>query len=67
MLLAKKIKLEVTDEDATTLEFMQGKCRGLYNENSAHNILARFFARLEPHMERISVRYADVFTAIEHV
>jgi len=31
MLLAKKIKLEVTDEDAATLEFMQGKCRGLYN------------------------------------
>ncbi len=31
MLLAKKIKLEVTDEDATALEFMQGKCRGLYN------------------------------------
>jgi putative transposase len=31
MLLAKKIKLEVTDEDAAALEFMQGKCRGLYN------------------------------------
>jgi putative transposase len=31
MLLAKKIKLEVTEEDAATLEFMQGKCRGLYN------------------------------------
>ncbi len=37
------------------------------DENSAHNLLARFFARLEPHMERISVRCADVFTAIEHV
>jgi putative transposase len=31
MLLAKKIKLEVTEADAATLEFMQGKCRGLYN------------------------------------
>src|SRR2546421_8795606 len=31
MLLSKKIKLEVSPEDATTLEFMQGKCRGLYN------------------------------------
>jgi putative transposase len=31
MLLAKKIKLEVTEVDAATLEFMQGKCRGLYN------------------------------------
>src|SRR5215467_6236456 len=31
MLLSKKIKLEVRDEDAATLEFMQGKCRGLYN------------------------------------
>ena len=31
MLLAKKIKLEVSEEDAATLEFMQGKCRGLYN------------------------------------
>ena len=37
------------------------------DENSAHNLLARFFARLEPHMERISVRCAGVFTAIEHV
>src|SRR5438132_14088730 len=26
MLLAKKIKLEVTAEDAAALEFMQGKC-----------------------------------------
>jgi putative transposase len=31
MLLCKKIKLKVSEQDATTLEFMQGKCRGLYN------------------------------------
>ncbi len=31
MQLSKKIKLEVSDQDAATLEFMQGKCRGLYN------------------------------------
>jgi putative transposase len=31
MLLCKKIKLEVSARDAQTLEFMQGKCRGLYN------------------------------------
>lgn len=31
MLLTKKIKLNITEEDAATLEFMQGKCRGLYN------------------------------------
>src|SRR5436305_15088861 len=31
MLVAKKIKLEVPHNDATILEFMQGKCRGLYN------------------------------------
>ncbi len=31
MLLCTKIRLEVSQEDATTLEFMQGKCRGLYN------------------------------------
>ncbi len=31
MLLAKKIRLEVTEQDAATLEWMQGKCRGLYN------------------------------------
>ncbi len=31
MLLCKKIKLEVNSQDAATLEFMQGKCRGLYN------------------------------------
>jgi hypothetical protein len=37
------------------------------DENSAVNILKRFFARLGPHMERISMRCADVFTAIEDV
>jgi putative transposase len=31
MLLCKKIRLEVTPQDAATLEFMQAKCRGLYN------------------------------------
>ena len=31
MLLAKKIRLEVSEQDAATLEMMQGKCRGLYN------------------------------------
>ncbi len=31
MLLCKKIRLEVALEDASALEFMQGKCRGLYN------------------------------------
>ena len=31
MLLCKKIRLEVSDQDAQALEFMQGKCRGLYN------------------------------------
>lgn len=31
MLLTKKIKLSMTERDAATLEFMQGKCRGLYN------------------------------------
>ena len=31
MRLCKKIRLEVSEEDAATLEFMQGKCRGLYN------------------------------------
>ncbi len=28
MLLCTKIKLEVAQEDAATLEFMQAKCRG---------------------------------------
>jgi len=31
MLLTKKIRLEVSEQDAATLEFMQGKCRSLYN------------------------------------
>jgi putative transposase len=31
MLLCKKIKIELTEVDTATLEFMQGKCRGLYN------------------------------------
>src|SRR5450759_959788 len=31
MLLAKKIKIEVSRQDAEALEFMQAKCRGLYN------------------------------------
>ena len=34
------------------------------DENSAHNILMRFLARLGPHTDRMSVRCADVFTAI---
>ncbi|HEY7127221.1 MAG TPA: transposase [Ktedonobacterales bacterium] len=31
MLLARKIQIRLSEEDAATLEFMQGKCRGLYN------------------------------------
>jgi putative transposase len=31
MLISKKIKMELSEQDAATLEFMQGKCRGLYN------------------------------------
>jgi putative transposase len=31
LLLTKKIRLEVTEQDAEALEFMQSKCRGLYN------------------------------------
>ena len=31
MLKAKKIRLDVSEQDAATLEMMQGKCRGLYN------------------------------------
>src|SRR5258706_13527242 len=31
MLLTKKIKLEVSSEDAQAFEFMQAKCRGLFN------------------------------------
>ncbi len=37
------------------------------DENSAVNILKRYFARLGPHMEPISMRCADVFTAIDDV
>jgi hypothetical protein len=28
MLLAKKIKIDVSKQDAEALEYMQGKCRG---------------------------------------
>ena len=31
MLMSKKIGLEVSEQDAATLEFMQAKCRGQYN------------------------------------
>ncbi len=31
MLLSKKIRIEVSEQGAATLEYMQGKCRGLYN------------------------------------
>jgi putative transposase len=31
MLLSRKIRLQVSKQDAATLEMMQGKCRGLYN------------------------------------
>ena len=31
MLLCTKMKLKVSEQDAATLEFMQSKCRGLYN------------------------------------
>lgn len=31
MLLCTKIRLDVSERDAETLEFMQSKCRGLYN------------------------------------
>jgi putative transposase len=31
MLLCQKIKIEVSERDVATLEWMQGKCRGLYN------------------------------------
>ena len=31
MLLCKKIKIEVSQQDALALEFMQAKCRALYN------------------------------------
>jgi putative transposase len=29
MQLCKKIKIEISDQEAQTLEFMQSKCRGL--------------------------------------
>ena len=31
MLLSKKIQIEISQQDAEALEFMQAKCRGLYN------------------------------------
>ncbi len=31
MLLCKKIRLEVSEQDTATLEFMQGKCRDWYD------------------------------------
>jgi putative transposase len=31
MLLCRKVRLQVDEQDAATLEMMQGKCRGLYN------------------------------------
>src|ERR1700745_1452146 len=31
MLLYKKVPLQVSEQDAATLEMMQGKCRDLYN------------------------------------
>src|SRR5258708_28161794 len=31
MLLCRKIRLQVSAQDAAALEFRQGKCRGLYN------------------------------------
>src|SRR5215831_7445170 len=31
MLLCTKLRLQVSEVDAAALEFMQGKCRGLYN------------------------------------
>src|SRR5271166_2702749 len=31
MLLCKKIRLQISEQDAATLEMMQSKCRGLYN------------------------------------
>jgi hypothetical protein len=31
MLLSKKIRLKVSEQDAVALEVMQGKSRGLYN------------------------------------
>ena len=31
MQISKKIRLEISPQDAAALEFMQAKCRGLYN------------------------------------
>jgi putative transposase len=31
MLISKKIRLDISEVDAATLEFMQARCRGLYN------------------------------------
>jgi putative transposase len=31
MLLCKKIRIDLTEDEQAALEFMQGKCRGLYN------------------------------------
>jgi Helix-turn-helix domain len=31
MLLSRKIRLQLTEDQSQALEFMQGKCRGLYN------------------------------------
>src|ERR1051326_1872194 len=31
MLLCRKVRLQVSEQDAATLEMMQGTCRGLYN------------------------------------
>src|SRR6267142_3121172 len=31
MLLCKKIKIKISEQDAEILEFQQGKCRALYN------------------------------------
>ncbi|MDQ2906091.1 MAG: transposase [Chloroflexota bacterium] len=52
-----------------TYHCLNSDCRLVMDrdENSAVNILKRFFARLGPHTERISVRCADVFTAIDDV
>jgi hypothetical protein len=40
MLISKKIRLEISDQDAAPLEFMQGKCRGLYNWYEHDGVLA---------------------------
>jgi transposase len=70
MLISKKIRLEVSEQDAATLEadLLCVEC-GLVmdrDENSAVNILTRFLARLGPHTDE-PVHCADVFTAIEDV